>query len=163
MLIRDVAHSVKDISATAHTISDIILKQNDKKRLGVIMIDYIENIEPSCKSLEWIYQVREAMVSLKALSEELEVPIILLARLDRKNFYEPKVDNLICADEIKKYADTIALLCYREAQVSTMFGEELNHKIRLDVVNLSENSCTSIPLIFKRISLRYIPDYENLS
>ena len=167
LLIRDGAHSVKDICATARTVNNIILKQSDEKPLNVILIDYLENIEPSCKSLERVYQVREAMASLKALSEELEVPIILLAKLNRKNFYEPKVDNLICASEIKKYADTVALLGYREIPTPDLFEVkynqvECNYKIRLDIVNLPENSGVSIPLIFKRSSMRYTSDYESL-
>lgn len=167
LLIRDGAHSVKDICATARTVNNIILKQSDEKPLNVILIDYLENIEPSCKSLERVYQVREAMASLKALSEELEVPIILLAKLNRKNFYEPKVDNLICASEITKYADTVALLGYREIPTPDLFEVkynqvECNYKIRLDIVNLPENSGVSIPLIFKRSSMQYIPDCESL-
>ncbi len=167
LLIRDGSHSVKDICATARTVNNIILKQSDEKPLNVILIDYLENIEPSCKSLERVYQVREAMASLKALSEELEVPIILLAKLNRKNFYEPKVDNLIYASEIKKYADTVALLGYKEIPTPNLFEVkcnqvECNYKIRLDIVNLPENSGVSIPLIFKRSSMRYIPDCESL-
>ena len=107
------------------------------------------------------------MASLKALSEELEVPIILLAKLNRKNFYEPKVDNLIYASEIKKYADTVALLGYKEIPTPDLFEVkcnqvECNYKIRLDIVNLPENSGVSIPLIFKRSSMRYTSDYESL-
>ena len=167
LLIRDGAHSVKDICATARTVNNIILKQSDEKPLNVILIDYLENIEPSCKSLERVYQAREAMASLKALSEELEVPIILLAKLNRKNFYEPKVDNLIYASEIKKYADTVALLGYKEIPTPDLFEVkcnqvEYNYKIRLDIVNLPENSGVSIPLIFKRSSMRYTSDYESL-
>ena len=167
LLIRDGAHSVKDICATARTVNNIILKQSDEGPLNVILIDYLENIELSCKSLERVYQVREAMASLKALSEELEVPIILLAKLNRKNFYEPKVDNLICASEITKYADTVALLGYREIPTPDLFEVkynqvECNYKIRLDIVNLPENSGVSIPLIFKRSSMQYIPDCESL-
>lgn len=90
LLIRDGAHSVKDICATVRTVNNIILKQSDEKPLNVILIDYLENIEPSCKSLERVYQVREAMASLKALSEELEVPIILLAKLNGKIFTNQK-------------------------------------------------------------------------
>ena len=167
LLIRDGAHSVKDICATARTVNNIILKQSDERPLNVILIDYLENIEPSCKSLERVYQAREAMASLKALSEELEVPIILLAKLNRKNFYEPKVDNLICASEITKYADTVALLGYKEIPTPDLFEVkcnqvECNYKIRLDIVNLPENSGVSIPLIFKRSSMRYTSDYESL-
>ena len=167
LLIRDGAHSVKDICATARTVNNIILKQSDEKPLNVILIDYLENIEPSCKSLERVYQVRETMASLKALSEELEVPIILLAKLNRKNFYEPKVDNLIYASEIKKYADTVALLGYKEIPTPDLFEVKCNqvkcnYKIRLDIVNLPENSGVSIPLIFKRSSMRYTSDYESL-
>ena len=167
LLIRDGSHSVKDICATARTVNNIILKQSDEKPLNVILIDYLENIEPSCKSLERVYQVREAMVSLKALSEELEVPIILLAKLNRKNFYEPKVDNLIYASEIKKYADTVALLGYKEIPTPDLFEVkcnqvECNYKIRLNLVNLPENSGVSIPLIFKRSSMRYTSDHERI-
>lgn len=167
LLIRDGSHSVKDICTTARTVNNIILKQSDEKPLNVILIDYLENIEPSCKSLERVYQVREAMASLKALSEELEVPIILLAKLNRKNFYEPKVDNLIYASEIKKYADTVALLGYKEIPTPDLFEVkcnqvECNYKIRLDIVNLPENSGVSIPLIFKRSSMRYTSDYERI-
>ena len=167
LLIRDGSHSVKDICATTRTVNNIILKQSDEKPLNVILIDYLENIEPSCKSLERVYQVRETMASLKALSEELEVLIILLAKLNRKNFYEPKVDNLICASEIKKYADTVALLGYKEIPTPDLFEVkcnqvECNYKIRLDIVNLPENSCVSIPLIFKRSSMRYTSDHERI-
>ena len=167
LLIRDGSHSVKDICATARTVNNIILKQSDEKPLNVILIDYLENIDPSCKSLERVYQVREIMASLKALSEELEAPIILLAKLNRKNFYEPKVDNLIYASEIKKYADTVALLGYKEIPTPDLFEVkcnqvERNYKIRLDIVNLPENSCVSIPLIFKRSSMRYTSDHERI-
>lgn len=167
LLIRDGSHSVKDICTTARTVNNIILKQSDEKPLNVILIDYLENIEPSCKSLERVYQVREAMASLKALSEELEVPIILLAKLNRKNFYEPKVDNLIYASEIKKYADTVALLGHKEIPTPDLFEVKCNqvkcnYKIRLDIVNLPENSGVSIPLIFKRSSMRYTSDHERI-
>lgn len=167
LLIRDGSHSVKDICTTARTVNNIILKQSDEKPLNVILIDHLENIEPSCKSLERVYQVRETMASLKALSEELEIPIILLAKLNRKNFYEPKVDNLIYASEIKKYADTVALLGYKEIPTPDLFEVKCNqvkcnYKIRLDIVNLPENSGVSIPLIFKRSSMRYTSDYERI-
>ena len=129
---------------------------------GAILVDYVEGIEPSDKSKGRTFQIGECIMRLKILSEELEVPIILLAGLNRKNFYEPKVDNLMWAEEIKKYADTIALLSYREIPIPTASRKKIRHKIRLNIVNLSENSCTSIPLIFKRSSLRYIPEYGSL-
>ncbi len=157
LLIRDGIHTKEDICEASRALKESISGQGGGKRLGIIAIDNLQLIAQSGKFHRRTSQIKEILRSLKSLSDELEVPIILLAQLEKEIFYAPSVDNLTYAETIREYADSVALLGYREMSAPVGDGEEYIHKIRLDLIGMPENATKTIPLIFNRTHMRYMP------
>jgi replicative DNA helicase len=55
-----------------------------EKKIGVIVIDYLQLVEPSRRAENRVQEITEVTKGLKALAKELNVPIIALSQLSRR-------------------------------------------------------------------------------
>lgn len=91
-----------------------------KHRLGLIIIDYLQLIQPSSSSDSRVQQVSEISRALKGLSRELNVPVLALSQLSRaiesRPDQYPRLADLRESGSIEQDADVVVFI-YREDKV----------------------------------------------
>ncbi len=90
--------------------------QADKK-LGLIVIDYLQMIQPRNSSDSPVQQITEISRGLKSLARELDVPILALSQLSRavesRSPAIPKLSDLRDSGSLEQDSDVV-LMIYRE-------------------------------------------------
>lgn len=85
--------------------------------LGLLVIDYLQLIEPTNKNLGAVQQITEISRQLKGLARELDVPVLALSQLSRaveqRTPSIPKLSDLRDSGSIEQDAD-IVMFIYRE-------------------------------------------------
>jgi replicative DNA helicase len=88
-----------------------------EKKIGVIVIDYLQLVEPSRRAENRVQEITEVTKGLKALAKELNVPIIALSQLSRgvdaRDDKRPVLSDLRESGSIEQDADVV-MFVYRE-------------------------------------------------
>lgn len=89
-----------------------------EKNIGVIVIDYLQLVEPSRRAENRVQEITEVTKGLKALAKELNVPVIALSQLSRgvdaRDDKRPVLSDLRESGSIEQDADVV-MFVYREA------------------------------------------------
>ncbi len=89
-----------------------------EKKIGVIVIDYLQLIEPSRRAENRVQEITEVTKGLKALAKELNVPVLALSQLSRsvdsRDDKRPVLSDLRESGSIEQDADVV-MFVYREA------------------------------------------------
>ncbi len=85
--------------------------------LGLIVIDYLQLVQPRTHSENLVQQVTEISRSLKALSRELNVPVLALSQLsrsvDKREIKVPRLSDLRESGSLEQDSDVV-LFIYRQ-------------------------------------------------
>jgi replicative DNA helicase len=88
-----------------------------EKGLGLVIVDYLQLMEPLNKDASPVQQVSENSKALKALARELQVPVLAISQLSRAVEHRsppiPKLADLRQSGTIEQDADVV-LFIYRE-------------------------------------------------
>ena len=99
---------------TMSQISAICRRQHRKEPLGVIIIDYLQLIEPEEKTIPREQQIASISRRLKFLAKELKVPVIALSQLNRgvelREDKRPRLADLRESGSIEQDADKVMFL-----------------------------------------------------
>lgn len=113
--IADTTRELDDIKSNSRSICK-------KRKIGLIIVDYIQLVRHSNSSNP--RQPRHEMVAeisreLKALAQELQVPILALAQLNRESEKqdEPQITNLGESDAIGRDADSVSFIHVTEEEM----------------------------------------------
>ncbi|MFH0852364.1 MAG: replicative DNA helicase [bacterium] len=91
-----------------------------EQKLGLIVIDYLQLIQPRTNSENMVQQITEISRSLKGLARELEVPVLALSQLSRavesRPDQVPRLADLRESGSIEQDADVVMFI-YREDKV----------------------------------------------
>lgn len=101
------------INDEASTMSDIraVCAEKKNKGLDLVIIDYMQLIEPNKKSDTREREVAEISRTIKKMSLELEIPIIALSQLNRSTVNKrPTLDTLRESGAIEQDADNVIML-----------------------------------------------------
>jgi replicative DNA helicase len=105
------SRTVSEISAVARRI------RQREKRLGMIVIDYLQLIEPDNPKDPRQEQVAKIARRLKAMAREIEVPVLCLAQLNRQaeegKDHRPRLSHLRESGAIEQDADVV-MFVHRE-------------------------------------------------
>lgn len=153
-------------------ISDLRAKARRKKRddgIGLIAVDYLQLMRSTSKQAMGSREreIAEISAGLKAVAKELEVPVIVLAQLNRgpeNRGGTPRMSDLRESGSIEQDADMIGLL-YRTAYYKDD-AEEKNADEGIAELVLAKNrngATDMVPLTFqadimKFVSREYTPD-----
>ena len=89
------------------------------KGLGLLIVDYLQLMEPRNSNIGEVQQVTEISRSLKGLARELEVPVLALSQLSRaveaRIPPKPRLADLRQSGSLEQDADVV-LLIYRERE-----------------------------------------------
>ncbi|MEQ8789593.1 MAG: replicative DNA helicase [Pirellulaceae bacterium] len=106
------SRTVTEIAAAARRI-----RRRENDRLGLIVIDYLQLIEPDNSRDPRQEQVARIARRLKGLAREVEVPVLCLAQLNRQaeegKSHEPKLSHLRESGAIEQDADVV-MFVHRE-------------------------------------------------
>jgi replicative DNA helicase len=123
-----------------------------RKNVGLIVIDYIQLIEPESRKENREQQVAGISRRIKHLARELEVPIIALAQLNRGpeegHGRKPRLSDLRESDALGQDADKVLLLWCPE-------GEQKREEV--EVVVAKNRNCTpgTCMLYFRKEWMKY--------
>lgn len=88
-----------------------------EKGLGLVIVDYLQLVEPLNPSASPVQQVSENSKALKALARELEIPVLVVSQLSRAVEHRsppiPKLADLRQSGTIEQDADVVMFI-YRE-------------------------------------------------
>ncbi len=88
-----------------------------EKQIGLIVIDYLQLIEPSRRAENRVQEITEVTKGLKALAKELNVPVLALSQLSRgvdaRDDKRPVLSDLRESGSIEQDADVV-MFVYRE-------------------------------------------------
>ncbi|MDE2184567.1 MAG: replicative DNA helicase [Alphaproteobacteria bacterium] len=88
-----------------------------EKGIGVIMIDYLQLIEPSRRAENRVQEITEVTKGLKTLAKELNVPVVALSQLSRgvdaRDDKRPVLSDLRESGSIEQDADVV-MFVFRE-------------------------------------------------
>jgi replicative DNA helicase len=88
-----------------------------EKKIGLVIIDYLQLVEPSRRQENRVQEITEVTKGLKALAKELNIPILALSQLSRgvdaRDDKRPVLSDLRESGSIEQDADVV-MFVYRE-------------------------------------------------
>lgn len=107
LFIDDSSHlSIMELRAKARRV-------HARHKLGFVVVDYLQLLSPTDPQTPREQQVAEASRGLKALSKELDLPVLVLSQLNRSSEKEnraPKLADLRESGSIEQDADVVLML-----------------------------------------------------
>jgi replicative DNA helicase len=148
----------------AISIGDVRAKARRKKRdedIRFIAIDYLQLMRSKSRQAEGSREreIAEISAGLKAIAKELQIPIIVLAQLNRgpeQRGGTPRMSDLRESGSIEQDADMIGLLYRQEYYADNDEEREENQGIAELVVAKNRNGPTgNVPLTFIKELMRF--------
>lgn len=129
-----------------------------RRKLGLVVVDYLQLVRGSDSSVPREQQVAEISRGMKAMAKELNLPVVVLAQLNReseKDRRQPRVSDLRESGSIEQDADAVLLLARKKD--SEEEKERGEHVIPRDlIVAKQRNGPTgSVTLMFNKTQTRF--------
>ena len=118
---------------------------HQRHTLALIVVDYIQLVRGSGRKENRTVEIGEVSMGLKALAKELNVPVLVLAQLNRdceRDNRPPRLSDLRESGSIEQDADIVLLLHTKEDNGNTRLVEmrvEKNRGSRRGLINLVFN------------------------
>jgi replicative DNA helicase len=137
--------------------------RQDNKKLGLIVIDYLQLLRGGAARAENRQQeVSEISRSLKQLARELEIPVIALAQLSRasedktRTDNKPKLSDLRESGSLEQDADLVVLI-HREGYYKRN-DPTLENKATLIIAKQRQGPTDDVPCLFLRDITRFVDE-----
>jgi replicative DNA helicase len=128
--------------------------------IGLMAIDYLQLLKGGGRFESRQQEMTEICRSLKALSKELEIPIVALSQLSRaveaRETKRPQLADLRESGAIEQDADLVAFI-YRPGYYKALQSpdERENYEAEIIVAKQRNGPTDTIPLIFRREYMRF--------
>lgn len=101
-----------------------------ERGLGLVIVDYLQLIQPRTNSENIVQQVTEISRGLKALARELKTPVLALSQLsrsvDQREVKIPRLSDLRESGSLEQDADVVMFICRKVWERSDISSEEQN-------------------------------------
>jgi replicative DNA helicase len=149
--------NVLEIRAKARRLQSEL--RSEGKDLGMVVIDYMQLMSGTGQSESRVQEVSQISRGLKALSRELEVPVIALSQLSRgpeqRTDKRPLLSDLRESGSIEQDADVVMFLYRPEYYAPAEKREELEGKAEL-IISKQRNGPTGVvELFFQKAYTRF--------
>ena len=148
--------NVLDIAAAARRI-----KRQNNNRLGLIVIDYLQLIEPDNSRDPRQEQVSKMTRRLKGLAREVEAPILCLAQLNRQTEEargnKPRLNHLRESGAIEQDADVV-MFVHREEYFQTTAEDRQQHEGEAEIIIAKQRNgpTGSVELLWQKSLMRFV-------
>lgn len=153
------SRTVSEVAAVARRISQTESKKPNGRRIGLIVIDYLQLLAPDNPKDPRQEQVAKIARRLKMLARELEVPVLCLAQLNRQaeegKDHQPKLSHLRESGAIEQDAD-IVMFVHREDYYAR--GEEadaLRGNAKIIIAKQRNGPVGEVELVWERDYTRF--------
>lgn len=154
------SRSVSEIAAVARRITQQEQAKPTKKRLGLIVIDYLQLIEPDNSKDPRQEQVAKIARRLKMMSRELEVPVLCLAQLNRQaeegKDHTPRLSHLRESGAIEQDADVVMFVHREEYYHRGEAASEHEGKAQIIIAKQRNGPVGEIDLTWEREYTRFV-------
>jgi len=127
-----------------------------EKQVGVVIIDYLQLIEPTRRTESRVQEITEVTKGLKALAKELNVPVVALSQLSRaveaRQSKEPQLSDLRESGALEQDADVIVFL-YRPERYGIQ--SEDGDRVADIIVGKQRNGPTG------KVQVTFIPEFAS--
>lgn len=110
VLMDDMVHVCADPGQTLESIRSGAREVRRRHGLGLVVVDYLQIVNPRDRRLIREQQVAEVSRGLKLLAKELDVPVVALAQLRRLQEDKPTLNDLRESGSIEQDADAVLML-----------------------------------------------------
>ncbi len=114
-------------STTILQMKSMARRLQTEKGLGLIVVDYLQLVEPLNPQANPVQQVSENSRALKGLARELNIPVLVLSQLSRaveqRSPHIPKLSDLRQSGSIEQDADVV-LFIYRDDFYKKKYGKK---------------------------------------
>jgi replicative DNA helicase len=134
--------------------------------LSLVIVDYLQLIQPRTHSDNLVQQVTELSRSLKAMAKELNVPVIAVSQLSRdvekREIKRPRLADLRESGSIEQDADVVLFICRKDKDRLSQNIEEEN-TAEIIVAKHRNGPIGTVKLNFdqEKASFRSIDKYHN--
>lgn len=152
-------------SPTLMQIRSVARRLQIEQKLGLVIIDYLQLIQPRTGSDNIVQQVTEISRGLKALARELKTPVLAVSQLsravDQREIKIPRLSDLRESGSLEQDADVVMFICRRNWDKTDATQEEKNiteiiiQKHRNGPLGSVELVFDSEKVCFKEIDRRY--------
>ncbi len=142
--------------------------QAEQKGLGLLVVDYLQLVQPRKNYESVVQQVTEISRGLKALARELNIPVVAVSQLsravDQREARVPRLSDLRESGSIEQDADIVILLNPKERGQETPSGDS-GSIVEVRVAKHRNGPLGVVELFFdkQRASFRNIDSYHNES
>jgi replicative DNA helicase len=130
-----------------------------RKKLKLLIVDYLQLIEPDDRKVPRHEQVGGITRRLKGLARELSIPVVALAQLNRETERridpKPKLSDLRDSGEIEQHADTVLLLHKPELKEKEPGESEKKDLLMVRVAKQRNGPTGDLTLRYERQYLRF--------
>ncbi len=144
------------------TMSQIASRSRRAKRtngLDLVIVDYLQLVKAVHQDRPGHERIEEISGDAKALAKELDLPIMMLAQLNRgpegRPDGLPKMSDLRGSGAIEQDSDVV-ILCYREKYYANGDKEKENSRKGLILVDKNRNGATgAVPIIYREKIMKF--------
>jgi replicative DNA helicase len=113
-----------------------------EKNIGMIVVDYLQLVEPSRRFENRVQEISDVTKGLKALAKELDVPMVALSQLSRgvdsRDDKRPVLSDLRESGSIEQDADVVMFLYREEYYMKTKKPDENDPALAADLAKWLE-------------------------
>ena len=140
--------------------------QAEHKNLGLLVVDYLQLVQPNKNSDNVVQQVTEISRGLKNLARELNVPVVAASQLsravDQREVKVPRLSDLRESGSIEQDADVVILMSAK-GQSPDNLSNDSESIVQIHVAKHRNGPVGTIELFFdkQRTSFRDLDNYHN--